>query len=101
MSTHKKILFKGQPFILMGGALTTAEAFKRGEASYAHFWPEKDAVKRFGKLIGTGADIVETGETVEVKMDLLEIFESFLTMLDGVAGEPGSTWKRPEENGEA
>ena len=57
-----KIRFQGRRYLFtgdsldQGGAITTREAYVHGEVSYAHLMTD-GKIRRFGKIIGTWADI--------------------------------------------
>lgn len=60
----EKIEFKGQPYIFVGGAITTKEDFENGRASFAHLHDDGN-ISRFGTIIGTKEDITFTGKKVK------------------------------------
>lgn len=54
----KKILFKSQEYLLLeGGAITTPDDYANWRVSFAHYYVEQDAIKRYNEIIGSGADI--------------------------------------------
>lgn len=59
----KTITFKGEPYLYIRGALATPEQFQHGRRSFAHHFPEHNAVMQNGLTIGTNEDVVFTGET--------------------------------------
>lgn len=50
------IRFQGQKFVLVEGAIAYEEDYEEFRPSYAHLF-EDGNIKRFGKIIGTKADI--------------------------------------------
>ena len=95
------ITFKGEPYLFVGkslddgGALTTPEQFKRGEASYAHFYPAANVVQRYHDVIGNRADIVVLGEAEPIPLTLGDMVLALDNML---GGDPA--WFPPEEETE-
>lgn len=73
----KRIRFQGQEYILVGGAITTEEAFYNGEMGYAHLG-EDGLVRRFHSIIGSKNDIEILGDA-DVKMSV----EGIINMLTG------------------
>ena len=72
----ERIRFQGEEYWLIhDGPIAKPESYRDGQCSYAHFYPSEDAVKRFGVVIGTGADIERLGlvpdDEVEVTDDAM------------------------------
>ena len=85
--TNLKVRFQDQDFLLLGdltegGPLATPEQYQHGQCSYAHLF-EDGQIRRFGKIIGTRADLTVLEEDVE----LPEPEEDFF---DGILGESWS-----------
>ena len=86
METVQKIKFQGKDYILTtpknsDSTITTIEAYKAGECSFAHLYRSNGNISRFGKSIGTIEDI-EFGELIDIELDLA-------TFADGLFG---NTW---------
>ena len=87
-----KIEFHGAPFLFISdsldesGAITTAEKFTAGQASFAHYWllaGGNGIVKRFNELIGSRADIQVIGPAEVIEMTIIEALEGLGNMLGG------------------
>lgn len=78
MNAYPRLCFQGQEYILVNstgndreGAITTAEWFENGEASYAHLFGD-GTIMRFQEVIGTREDIEWLGQVeVEPKAEAL------------------------------
>lgn len=68
MTTVEKIRFQEQDFVLVGGAITTPEAYRTGEVSFAHLMKD-GSVRRFGTVIGQREDIEFLGEETIAEPD--------------------------------
>lgn len=82
----QKVKFNGLDFIMPdgrneSGPIVTIEAFKKGECSYAHFYPSRNVIMQFHQQIGT-IDDIEFGEFIEIEVDVSEFIE----------GLCGNTW---------
>ena len=56
----QRITFKGEPFLLIEGAIATPQQYEDWEESYAHLFPD-GRVLRHQQQIGTKDDIVILG----------------------------------------
>jgi hypothetical protein len=62
----KRILFKGQEYILTDdGAIADEADLKNFRASFAHYYPESDAVLRYGEQIGSSKDFKVLNDNVQ------------------------------------
>lgn len=64
------VRFHDQNFILVGGAITTPKRFLAAELGVAHYFPERDAIIRYGRVIGTGDQLQYLGTTTVVVEDV-------------------------------
>lgn len=80
-----KIIFEGNEYIIVDGAIATREAYMNGTVSYAHLM-NNGRIMRFHKQIGTKEDITYTGEFVEANPDRRTFFKG----LD----DPGWPWNK-------
>ena len=78
------IKFQGTEYLFTGdsldeeGALTTPGAYAAGTVSFAHYYPEDGGiVMRWGKVIGSGADLAVVGPASEPEASM----ESFINCL--------------------
>jgi len=58
-----KIRFRGQGYLLVDGDIATEEQYENFYDSYAHWYPDENAVIRYAYQIGTNADIEFVDET--------------------------------------
>lgn len=62
------VRFHEEEYLLVNGALTTADAFSKGEASFAHVYRD-GVVRRYGEEIGRVEEIEVLREAPKMKIE--------------------------------
>lgn len=84
MTPIQKIRFEGKEWVLVGGAITTPEAYRNFAPSYAHLFDDGRIV-RWGKQIGARADIEFLGDADPMDVADEAVAAAITTMLSGVS----------------
>jgi hypothetical protein len=68
---YQQIVFQGNKYILVLGAITTPNDYKHGYPSYAHL-EDNGRIMRYGNQIGTKKDIKFTKKFIDVEPNYME-----------------------------
>lgn len=74
----KRILFKGQEYLMVDNAITTPESYANFEVSFAHYYPDRDVIQRYGETIGTFKDITILEDNITDPGAGTESFDGFM-----------------------